>query len=191
MKPQRVDPRDLVLAIVAFNREQKVEGRTLLQKLAYFLNEALELGIQFEPYYYGPYSESIAMATNSLVGLDFLNEVEARFPAMPTDMFEPRKYTYRLTSSGLKILSNLQKQQPDLFAHIKRAMESITSKEECNYECLSLAAKIFHILKSQQRPMKGSELQNAAIDLGWNLSKGEIDSAANFLKELGLIKDAS
>ncbi len=185
----KIDPRDLVLAIVAFNTGKKVEGRTFLQKLAYFLNERLKLGVEFAPYYYGPYSESIAMATNTLVELDFLSEKEDRFPTDSTEIFEPRKYTYLLTPAGEIILSELQQQEPSLLNSIKEAMQGITAKEECNYKCLSLAAKMFHLLKSQGKPVTESELSSAAKDLGWKLGKGEIDRAAKFLKELGLIKE--
>jgi len=189
MGSTNVDPRDLVLAIVAFNKEGTVEGRTYLQKLAYFLNEKLELGVEFEPHYYGPYSDPIAMATNTMVALGFLDEKDERFPAGPTDIFEPRRYTYQLTPAGHTILAELKSWDRTLFANIKEAMEAITAKEECNYEFLSRAAKMFHLLKSQDKPMKGSELSGAAKDLGWKLSKEDIDRAAQFLGELRLIKE--
>ena len=189
MVTRRIDPRDLVLAIVAFNENKRVEGRTLLQKLAYFLNEKLALGMEFEPYYYGPYSESIAKATNTLVALGFLNEKEEHFPASPTNIFEPRRFTYELTSAGETILAELRRGDPTLFDSINKVMEDIITTEKCDYECLSRAAKMFHILKSQGRAMKPSQLSNAARDLGWGLTQDEINIVADFLKELGLIKE--
>lgn len=192
MGARNIDPLDLVLGIVAFNKDEKVEGRTFLQKLAYFLNEKLKLGVEFEPHYYGPYSKTIAMATSTLVELEFLNEKEDKFPAAPTSIFEPRKYTYQLTLAGQTILSELQQQEPSLLDSIKKTMGEITAKEECNYECLSLAAKMFHILKSRGRqPLRVSELSTAAKELGWKLSTEEVDKAAKFLKELGLIKEVA
>jgi len=186
-----VDPRDLVLAMVAFNEGQQVQGRTLLQKLAYFVNEQLNVGVEFEPYYYGPYSARIAAATDSLVELGFLKEIEERFPASATDIFEPRRYSYSLTSEGNKVLKKLKKQERSLFSKIKKAVGTITSKEECDYESLSLAAKMFHILKSQQKPMKVSEVLAAAKELGWNIPLAEIEKVAKLLQELGLIQKVS
>lgn len=189
MATGNIEPRDLVLAIVAYNEGGRIQGRTFLQKLSYFLNEKLKLGFEFEPHYYGPFSESVAMATNTLVGLGFLKEIEEHFPAAPTSLFEPRRYTYELTSGGKTILGELERQQGHLLNRIRKTMGDITAKEECNYECLSLAAKMFHILKSQGKPMTEPALSDAAKDLGWKLEKVDIDRAANFLKELGLIRE--
>lgn len=191
MGTKNIDPLDIVLAIVAFSKEKKVEGRTFLQKLAYFLNEKLSLGVEFEPHYYGPYSESLSMATNTLVALDFLDEIEERFLLVSTDVFEPRRYTYKLTQAGEKVFSQVQQKNPVWLNKIESAMKDITAGDECNYECLSLAAKMFHILKSQNRQMTESELSRAANDLGWRLSVKKIEIAAKFLKELGLIKEVS
>ncbi|MBI4216013.1 MAG: hypothetical protein HY687_01265 [Chloroflexi bacterium] len=188
METVKVDPRDLVLAIVAFNADSRVVGRTFLQKLAYFLNEKLKLGVEFEPHYYGPYSESIAMATKSLVALDFLVEAEERLLVVSSDIYEPRRYTYDLTLAGRGVLDGIKQYKPALFKSIESGMREITSKEDCNYECLSLAAKTIHILKSQGKPMKDSELSIAAKDLGWKLGEKELDRAAKFLKDLGLIE---
>jgi len=185
------DPRDLVLAVVAFNKGQKVKGRTVLQKLAYFLNEKLTLGLEFRPHYYGPYSESVAMAISSLVAIDFLTEKEEALPGASTDMFEARKYTYELTQAGKEVVEKLQQLEPEVLGKIKAAMEEITTKEECSYECLSLAAKMFHILKSQGKRVTESQLSDIAKDLGWQLGKQEIETAAKFLKGLGLIMEAS
>ena len=191
MPKKRIDPRDFVLAIVAYSPEKTVQGRTFLQKLAYFLNEMLGLGVKFEPYYYGPYSESIATATDTLVTLDFLNEIEERFPATARDIFEPRRYTYQLSKAGNKVLTEIRRSNPRLFNKVSKAMDIITSTEHCNYECLSLAAKMLHILDSQNKPMTDSELSIAAQELGWELDEDDIEMAASFLRELGLIKDVS
>ena len=189
MRTRGVEPRDVVLAIVAFNTEEKVEGRTFLQKLAYFLNEKLSLGIEFEPHFYGPYSESLAMATNTLVALGFLDETEERFLPVSADVFEPRRYTYKHTQAGKKVLRELQRQNSTWLNRVKKTMDEITAKEECNYECLSLAAKMFHILKRQGKAMTESELSAAANDLGWKLRNEQIQKAAKFLKELRLIRE--
>ena len=189
MIKEKVDLRDLILAIVAFNK--RVEGRTFLQKLAYFLNEKLTLGINFEPYFYGPYSESLALTTNTLVELDFLEELEERFPSNSTDIFEQRRYIYKLTKAGNKIFAELNRQNLPWLNEVKKSIANITAKQDCNYECLSLSAKMYHILKRQQRPMTETELSLAAEELSWKLSKEKVERAAKFLKDLELIKQVS
>ena len=181
--------RDVVLAIAAYSRSEKIEGRTLLQKLAYFLNELAKLDIPFEPGYYGPYSEAIANATDSLVTLGFLKETEERYPGGPSNVFEPRKYTYKLTEDGKTVFENVAAQDAPFFSSLQEAMSRITGSEECDYVFLSIAAKMAHILKSQKpESMSKDEIMSVARELRWELSEESIEKAADFLIGLGLVK---
>jgi uncharacterized protein YwgA len=76
--------RDLVLAVVQGEPQQKMVGRTLLQKKVFFVNELLKGTIAFLPHYYGPYSREVASAVDSLVSAGLLTERPERFPEYDT-----------------------------------------------------------------------------------------------------------
>jgi uncharacterized protein YwgA len=186
---RQVDIGDVVLAIVSYSPDQRVEGRTLLQKLAYFLNELTKLDIPFEPGYYGPYSEALANATDSLVMLGFLKETEERYPAGPSAVFEPRKYTYVLTPQGKVVFESIRAPDKNFFKDLENAMSRITESGEVDYMSLSLAAKMAHIVKSHKpEPMNKDEIMAVAHNLGWELSEDSIEKAAELLISLDLVK---
>lgn len=184
-----MDFRYFVLALVGYSPEKVIGGRTLLQKLAYFVNDKIGLGVPFRPYYYGPYSEEVAAATQSLVASGFLEEREDLFPQASSDVFERRRYTYRLTEDGGKVLGRLE-EDLTVLCDVKLAVQRVTTREQCDYECLSIAAKTHHILKAGGRPMKGRELMEVGKELGWDISEDQLRKAAEFLVALGIIREA-
>mgnify|MGYP001596263337 CR=1 FL=1 len=188
MEGKSLDLRYLVLALVGYSEEQKLMGRTLLQKRAYFINKFLKLGVPFEPYYYGPYSEKLASATDSLVAEGFLEETSESFPFSSVDIFEHHRYTYTLTPAGREILDIIEKENP-VFSRIKGTSRQVEEKAGCDYQCLSIAAKVFHLLENEQREMLVSEICEAAKSLRWQISKEQIDSAAKFLIDMNLIRE--
>ncbi len=187
--------RDVILAIASNSPQQKVEGRTLLQKLAYFLNELVSLDIPFAPGYYGPYSEVIAKATDSLVALGFLQETETPYPPGPSSVFEPRKYTYKLTSQGEEVYKSVREKDTKFFETLENEISRILKEGEADYTFLSIAAKTAHILKSQRQDsiskpekMSKDEIMAEAHKLQWQLSDESIEKAAEFLIDLDLVK---
>ena len=196
MVNREISVRDIILAIVGYSPSQRVEGRTRLQKLAYFSNILLKLDIPYQPGYYGPYSEVVAKATDSLVALGFLVEEEERYSPGPSSVFEPRKYIYTLTSEGNEVFDSIRAEDERFFEGLNNSLKRIRSHIRCNkggdidYVSLSLAAKMYHILETQQpQPMNKNRIMSAARELRWNLDEISIGNAADFLVNLDMIKE--
>lgn len=176
---------DLILIIVSHN-SGKFIGRTLLQKALFFLNELAHLDISFKPHYYGPYSSDVAVALENLVGIGFLNEIEERFASDWNVWGEVRRYTFELTSDGKEILKKIKK-SPD-YKKIKDLLDKLGNfSESRDYDKLSKAAKIYHIVKSKEKITK-TGIEEEASKLGWQLTPNEIGDMSSLLEKLGLIK---
>jgi len=174
---------DIILTVVDHNG--KFTGRTLLQKAIFFLNEIADLKISFRPYYYGPYSADVAIALENLVNIGFLNEIEERFPANWNVWGEVKRYTFKLTTEGREIMKIIKKspEYRDIRTILDKLGKFAVSKD---YDKLSKAAKIYHIVKSKGEITKLG-IKQEAKKLGWNLTKNEIKDMSSFLKKLGLI----
>ncbi len=182
---------DEVIMLLLHGSDRKmVAGRTLLQKTIYFLNERHDLGIEFVPYYYGPYSAEIADAVDSLKASGIVKEVVEEFSTFSTSVgFESRRYTYQLTDIGGEIAKNLEKKNPEGAAKI---MDMLSSMEELDgardYKNLSIAAKMHHILKIEEKDMSIAEIQEEAMALGWDIGTDGAENARNFLKGLKMVR---
>lgn len=71
------------LAFLLFNYTDEVDGITKLQKLLFLLEEETDfnnvystISFDFEPYYYGPFSEDVYASVEFLVSLGAIKEVE-------------------------------------------------------------------------------------------------------------------
>jgi len=191
MNEKKHSVRDVVLAIAAYGKGHEIKGRTLLQKLVYFLNELLKLEIRYSPAYYGPYSEDVAKATNSLVALGFLKETETLYPIVSDSVFPVCKYTYKMTEEGKIVFELMETDDKEYFLDMKSAIEKIYSYGDIDYVDLSIAAKMAHILKSSApNPMRQSEIIEAAKELKWKLSDAAIEKAAHFLLSLDVIRES-
>jgi uncharacterized protein YwgA len=175
---------DIILTVIDHNGQ--FTGRTLLQKAIFFLNEMADLKISFHPYYYGPYSSDVAIALENLINIGFLNEIEERFSANWNVWGEVRRYTFELTDEGKEIMQKIKITSD--YRNIKKILEKLgkfaVSKD---YDKLSKAAKIYHIVKSKRKITKIG-IKEEAKKLGWNLTRNEITDMSSFLQKLGLIK---
>ena len=86
----------LLLSMFHFTNQKKIEGRKRLQKLVCILKHGREVpfSFNFKPYYYGPYSEELTDAVDTLVGLGFLMEKKEILSSGIS------KYVYELTPQG-------------------------------------------------------------------------------------------
>ena len=62
-----MDPRDAVMLTIREEEKGVLHGRTLLQKRIYFASVLAKEELGFRPHYYGPYSQTVADAVDSLV----------------------------------------------------------------------------------------------------------------------------
>ena len=86
----------LLLTMFHFTNQKKVEGRKRLQKLVCILKHGHDIpfSYNFKPYYYGPYSEELTDAVDTLVGLGLLKEKKEILDSGIA------KYVYELTPQG-------------------------------------------------------------------------------------------
>lgn len=90
--------RDTVLLITHAAGDQ-VAGRTVMQKLAYFIGLGLRLALGHRAHYYGPYSSKVEDAVSNAVIAGELHETVERMLHWRGGP-DVLRYTYDLTSIG-------------------------------------------------------------------------------------------
>jgi len=176
---------EFVLLLISTLPGQRIEGRTKLQKVAYFfsLQLGLDRSLDYRPHFYGPYSSEIAEAASSLVALGFLTE-SIRAGVFDDKGFEHKKYAYELTDEGKKAVAIISKTVENGFAEkLQRTAEQFKAIVGADYVALSYAAKVFWLTKGQFGSGQG-EIQNKAKTTGWNLDSDQISGALAFLHNL-------
>lgn len=181
---------ELIILAFHFSDSGMIAGRTLLQKTLYFINEKLQFGLEFTPYYYGPYSVKITETTDSLGASGIIEEkVESLSPLNFNVAFEPRRYVYILTKTGKKIADLIKKRYPQEAKEIEQVIEEMKNLGKCHdYKNLSIAAKMHHILKVERRSMTPQTILKEASALDWRIKMKEAEEAIDFLQELKLIE---
>jgi len=185
----RIDEIVILTLKYLSNPKGEVEGRTLLQKMIYFLNEKLNLGIPFVPYYYGPYSEKVTNALEELRNVKMIEEnVEVYSPEMSwLYIFEPRLYRYTLTDFGLKFAEMVEGKHKEEAKKIKQTIEEIKSVFGENVKLFSVAGKMLTILRLKKEPMSHQDILEEAKVLNWKISEEEAKEAINSLRKINLI----
>ncbi|MDE1819119.1 MAG: hypothetical protein KGI19_11015, partial [Thaumarchaeota archaeon] len=102
--------------------------RKRLQKEVCILKygENIPFNYEFRSYYYGPYSESLTEAIDTLTSLGFVKEKRE----MLSDHVS--KYVYELTSQGKKkvssVLANMKKTNPQLLSKLHSSINGLKTK---------------------------------------------------------------
>jgi len=189
----RIDEIVILTLKYLSNKKGEVEGRTLLQKVVYFLNESLDLGISFIPYYYGPYSEKITNALGELKSVGMIEEKVESYSSERTwlSIFEPRLYKYILTDFGFKFAEVIENKHKADAEKVKKTIEEINSAFQGNTKLLSVAGKMLTILRLKNKPMRPQNILKEAKALSWNISEREAKEAINSLKKLNLVEIVS
>jgi uncharacterized protein YwgA len=181
-----MDPRHAVLIAVEEEGPSGLVGRTLLQKKLYFASLLVKEDLDYRPHYYGPYSRSIADATDSLVSNRFLDEQVEVFPQ--ANLFgERRRHSYRITSDGRELLESI-----DVVPDAGRWHEALRKINDhqfgTDFNLLSIAAKVLTVL-TEVKKATGKDISQRAAAYGWNLEPDAIGRVAEFLKYLGLVRE--
>ena len=178
-------PTDFLLCLIdAFG--QSVQGRTLLQKRAFFVTELVgdDFDLDFDAHYYGPYSSTVEGTVIQLKNLGFLQESSTGF-GIVSDGFEVRRYDYSLTDDGLELLKSLR--ETSQYKDIQKAAKLILNAGDPNYVELSIAAKAYFLLKKRDGgSMSVTELIQQAEKYNWNISPKSVNKAIGFLTGLRL-----
>jgi uncharacterized protein len=180
---------ELILLTIYYSDKKMIAGRTLLQKTLYFLNEKLKQDIEFAPHYYGPYSSQIADEISSLSAAGFIRENIETFTSFSFGTtYEPRKYIYQLTESGMQFSKIIEGKDREFAMRINQILNDMKAAGAIDdYKSLSIAAKMYHILKKKQRG-KPSEILSEATALDWHIDTEEAETAIEFLKNMRLIE---
>ena len=182
-----MDRKTLILLMVdEANRGQTDVGRTLLQKLGYFVNEFRGLGIHYRPHYFGPYSDDLAASLNSAVAIELVQESCDTFRSLNEQPFEGVRYEYKLSEGGRTVLN---KQMEDLGSHGGKIRETVRKvlETEDDYRSLSVAAKLRHILRRESESkanLAPEAVTQRAMNLGWQLPEESIKKGAGVLIKL-------
>jgi uncharacterized protein YwgA len=183
----------LLLAIEAF--DGSVEGRTLLQKRIYFIEQILrhrhnqKVNLGYDALHYGPYSGVIAEATSSLVNIGVLEESCLDYGMYNRAGFEVKSYRFSLTEAGrraAKALKACYASEAKLVE--KAAVEFLSAGGTLDYQDLSFAAKAHFVQSHAHQPLTLEAMQQEAKRLyRWDVSPSQIERGFNFLKKAGLV----
>lgn len=103
-----LNSKEIVLLVVD-GYGGSMSGKTLLQKVCYFVEVALKA------HHYGPYSPSIEESVGELKELGFIEEHTVGFGVSnPSGFGELRRYDYRLTADGRKVVEDLKSRRTEV-----------------------------------------------------------------------------
>ncbi len=180
-----MDVQDRILAIVNALPSQTVPGRTILQKLIYFVAvKTADKGLQrsFRPHYYGPYSQLVAAELSSLSALGFVEESSERLVNGLT------RFSYSLTDDGNEVLGVILNDEKSLFQDINDVIEEIAEHDIWKSTMdISAAAKIHFIFSRSKTPLSVPAIEEHAEELGWTLEADKIRSVTGFMESLDLV----
>lgn len=167
-----------------------IQGRTLLQKRAYFVSVLMgqDEPFGFTAHYYGPYSPIIDSAVTQLKSLGFIDEATIGFGATSGEGFEVKRYDYRLTEDGRKIAAALKAANQDDWQRICGILKLLEEAGAPNYIELSFAAKAFFVLRAKKKAMKREELIREAKSFDWKIPASSLERALSLLEQVGLAR---
>ncbi|MDQ1350232.1 MAG: uncharacterized protein QG657_533 [Acidobacteriota bacterium] len=165
---------------------KRIESKTKLHKIAYFLSILLKKDFQFNAYYYGPYSRPIEEGLGELTGAGFLSVSMNSYGLDSTHGFEKKRYDYNITEDGEALLKHLKTEYAREYETIAKYTNFLKEK---NYFDLSIAAKSYFIIEKEKQPVTSDQICLKAREFHWNISQSEIDSAIKILMKLDFIKE--
>ncbi len=191
--PKRNDMHiiDVILLVIKGEKDDKLQGRTLLQKKIYFLSVMMEHDLGFTAHYYGPYSSYVAGHLDSLVNYGILKETLKPFPSNPQEQSpfgEIRKHTYiySLIPNAFKKVWKVTEKKPG-FNEWKQKLKAINNQSIArDSNRLSIAAKI-HYIVDWEGEKNAEEVLQTAKEYGWDFTLKDIKNVLSFLTELKLV----
>jgi uncharacterized protein len=158
-----------------------ISGKTLLQKLAYFLAVRNNLDLGFEPHFYGPFSRKLEQEVELLVLSDWA--LEQTMVLGTSRGGAPINNTrYELTEEGKTHALQAVKENPELAEDARMIVKVLRDADALTTKRVSLAAKIHFILQSQGLPMKTEEMTAKSPELGWRVNPQEVGRWSTFYR---------
>jgi hypothetical protein len=165
-----------------------VEGRTIAQKLAYFVSIELNRDLNHHAHFYGPFSRDVeeGLLLGVLAG-DLQESVE-----LISDWYggpDARRYSYALTSEGRERVEKLKTEHRPESERVAGTIAAIGNAiPDFRQRTLSAAAKIHLIVTEQGKPVAQDEIPRLAQHLGWSLSQDEVNHTVDVLRTLKLVE---
>ena len=113
----------------------KIEGRTKLQKIVYFVGALTghpgDLG--YRAHFYGPYSSDVSVAADELQGLGFLTKKKSSFGSVDSSGFEVARYDFQLTDDGEIVAKEKAATHATLWERIRKAVQTLKDANAEDY----------------------------------------------------------
>jgi len=165
-----------------------VEGKTVLQKLTYLACQRETAAVDFEPYFYGPFSRDLEKAIDWLQMSEDIDETVTHLGIARTGWPVSRS-TYRLTEAGVKHADEDIAHNEAFTGAAEEVLESAKVEDpNLNPRPLSVAAKVHYLLSNRGDPLTDAQVASSAKDLGWELSDSDLKKADALLNRLGMIE---
>ena len=167
--------KDALLAVIDSD-ENGIIGRTILQKKMYFLAVLTDEEFGFGPYYYGPFSSTVADQLGALC--------EALLVSEQVEADEFRRFSYRLTDDGREVANT----RSDAVGAYNEVIKKINSHQIVNEPTLLYAAAKVHFIMSEHGRTTVPKIRQRAEELGWNVSRSQVDTVVAYLEHLNLVE---
>ena len=171
--------QELVISVLR-SAERPIDGRTALQKLSYFASLRTNDDMGFRAHFYGPYSPLVASTLSDLVTLDYVQESK-RLTGQDRLL-----YSYELTDDGNVLARRIERDVPREFSEVTKAVTTCESIVGNDIDALSWAAKVFFILKLNNREISYKRVRDEGERLGWKLTNGQVETGTRLLEALNL-----
>jgi uncharacterized protein YwgA len=180
---------DDVLFAIARACDRKVVGRTMIQKIGYFIGIKAGADLGYHPHYYGPYSPTVAATLEERVGCVHFRETPHQSAEAFVGHDGTRKYyEYELSDEGDKAAEIHRNWHPEEFDEAVEIAKEIQSLQ-ANYMQLSFAAKVHCIAVQRSRPFTVTlaDIQASAREFGWAMTKSDVAKGVEILEKLRLV----
>lgn len=184
----RMQPRDLVLAVISECGGREEFGRTSLQKVTYLASLVLNVDLGYHAYYYGPYSTTVEADAEALV-LGGLVEETITPLGFNNRGFAVNRYHYTTTDAGRERVDRVAAAYRDQMATLRRFIGSVVDVVgSLDQQTLSAAAKTLYLTREQGKAVNIEQIKALAKDVGWQLSMAKINQVAKMLEQLDLVE---
>lgn len=175
---------DLIL-LTLLDELKEIKGKTIIQKLIYFINQYYDYKINYNPYFYGPYSIDVENSISSLKGLGYITE-QVEPLGISQRGFEIKKYSYSLTNDGKEVLNYFKKIEKSEYEKTLEFTKKIkTNIDITSVNRLSVAAKTLLILQNRKdENLSNEEIKHKALSLGWQLEDNDVDDSRKFINNV-------
>lgn len=181
-----VDETARQVALVLLHESgDEIPGKTVFQKLAYFLAVRRGLDLGFEPYFYGPFSRKLEQEIELLVLSELAKEETTVLGASGGTQVSNTRY--ELTEEGRDQAGSVTEDHPELASDAQTIASVLRESRALSTRPISIAAKVHFILEAQGLPMRSEEIAAKSRQLGWQVDTDEIDEASRILNSLGLL----